>query len=144
MRRLGRIAAAVLLAGSSTAALAAHGKAGLWSTTTTMTMSGMEGMKMPPQTHAGTFCMTQQAVNADAPPKPESPSCQVQNVRHAGNTVSADMVCHGQMEATGHFSTTYDSDTHYRAQMSMAMQGMTMNNAIEGKWLKADCAGATP
>jgi len=76
-------------------------------------------------------------------PRPPNPGCTVQNIHNDGHTVSADMVCHGQMESTGHFSTTYDSDTHYRATMSMAVNGMTMNNAIEGKWLKADCAGAT-
>ncbi len=98
---------------------------------------------MAPQTHSATFCMTAEQVNSDAAPPSENPSCKMQNVHHDGQTVTADMVCHGQMEGTGHFSTTYDSDTHYNTRFSMAMNGMTMNSAIEGKWLKADCAGAT-
>ena len=127
----------------SVPASASHGKAGLWSATTTMTMN-MPGMaNMAPRTHTATFCMTPQQVNSDAPPPPENRSCTMQNVHHDGHTVTADMVCHGQMEGTGHFSTTYDSDAHYRARFSMAMNGMTMNSAIEGKWLKPDCAGAT-
>ncbi|MEJ0025733.1 MAG: DUF3617 domain-containing protein [Rhizomicrobium sp.] len=139
-RHFAWIGAAILV---PSAALAGHGKVGLWSTTSTVTMD-MPGMaNMAPQTHSATFCMTAEQVNSDAPPPSENPSCKMQNVRHDGQTVSADMVCHGQMEGTGHFSTTYDSDTHYKAQFSMAMSGMTMNSAIEGKWLKADCAGAT-
>jgi len=136
------IAAALVFAASSAPALASHARPGLWNTTTTMTMSGVQGMNMPPQTHSATFCMTA-AEASSAAPRPPNPSCAVQNIRNDGHTVSADMVCHGQMEGTGHFSTTYDSDTHYRATMSMAMNGMSMNNAIEGKWLKADCAGAS-
>jgi len=124
------------------AALAGHGKAGLWSSTTTMTMNMPSGPNVPPQTHSATFCMTQEQVNTDAPPPSENPSCKIENVHSLGHTVTADMVCHGQMEGTGHFSTTYDSDTHYRAQFSMAMNGMTMNSAVEGTWVKADCAGA--
>ncbi len=140
-RHLAWLAAAAVLA--PTAALAGHGKVGLWSTTSTMTMNMQGTANMAPQTHSATFCMTAQQVSSDAPPPPENPSCTMQNVHSDGHTVTADMVCHGQMEGTGHFSTTYDSDTHYRAQFSMAMNGMTMNSAIEGKWLKPDCAGAT-
>jgi hypothetical protein len=132
---------AVIAMLSPAAALAAHGKAGLWSTTTTMTIEGMANMR--PQTHSATFCMTPQEVNTDAPPPSQNPSCKMQDVHHDGHTITADMVCHGQMEGTGHFSTTYDSDTHYTAQFSMAMNGMKMNSSVEGKWLKADCAGAT-
>ena len=139
-RHIGWIAAAAVLV--PVAALAGHGKAGLWSTTSTMTMNMPGGPNVPPQTHSATFCMTQQQVASDVPPS-DNPSCKMQNVHSEGRTVTADMVCHGQMEGTGHFSTTYDSDTHYRATMSMAMNGMSMNNAIEGKWLKADCAGAS-
>lgn len=141
MRRLFALAAifAVATAGP---ALASHGRVGLWQATTTMTMS-MPGMaKMPRQTHSATFCMTAQQVASDAPPPSGNPACKMQNLHVMGNTVTADMVCHGQMEGTGHFTTTYDSDTHYTASFSMAMNGMTMASAIVGKWLKADCAGA--
>ncbi len=142
MRRY-TIGIAALAALVPVAAFAGHGKVGLWSTdtTTTMNMPGMDNV--PPQTHSATFCMTTEQVNTDVPPASENPACKMQNVHHDGHTVTADMVCHGQMEGTGHFTTTYDGDTHYKAQFSMAMNGMTMNSAIEGKWLKADCAGAT-
>ncbi len=126
-------AAAILV---PTAALAGHGKVGLWQSTTTMTMNGT-----PPQTHSSTFCMTQAQVLSDAP-QGGNPGCTYQNMHADAHTVTADMVCHGQLEATGHFSTTYDSDTHYLAKFSIVTGGMTMNNSVEGTWLKADCAGA--
>ncbi|MBV9043956.1 MAG: DUF3617 domain-containing protein [Alphaproteobacteria bacterium] len=120
-----------------TAAWAGHGKVGLWETNTTVSMQGM-----PPQTHAATYCMTAAEVASDTPPASANNPCTYTNVSHAGNTITADMVCKGQMNGTGHFSTTYDTDTHYTANISIAMEGMTMTNTVEGRWLKADCAGA--
>jgi hypothetical protein len=136
LKRIVLLSAATMVLLAPGAALASHGKAGLWSSTTTMTMNGM-----PPQTHAATFCMTAAQVNADRPVS-ENPDCTYSNVQVSGHTMSADMVCKGKFNATGHFASTYDSDTHYTAQMSMQMQGITMNNTIEGRWVKADCAGA--
>lgn len=134
---LGRVAlmatVAVLLPG---AALAAHGKAGLWSTTTTVTMAGV-----PPQTHAATYCMTAAEVASDAPPA-DNPDCSYRNAQASGHTYTADMVCKGKFNATGHFSSTYDSDTHYTATIAIATSGVTMTNTVEGKWLRADCTGA--
>lgn len=118
-------------------ALAAHGKAGLWSSTTTMSMASV-----PPQTRSATYCMTQAQVNSDTPPA-NSPDCSYKNVHIDGHAMSADLVCHGSFEATGHFTSTYDGDSHYVAHIAMTTSGMSMTNTIEGKWLKADCAGAT-
>lgn len=133
-RRMAIIAGVLALVPA--AALASHGKAGLWSSTTTMVMNGM-----PPQTHSATYCMTPAEVNTDAPAN-RNPGCVYQNVHVSGHSFTADMVCHGKFEATGHFESTYDSDTHYNATIAMNTNGMTMTNKIEGRWLKADCAGA--
>ncbi|HEY0302531.1 MAG TPA: DUF3617 domain-containing protein [Rhizomicrobium sp.] len=129
------LAAALLLPG---AALAAHGKAGLWSSTTTMTMPGM-----PAQSRAATYCMTQAEVASEAPAADPRSGCVYKNMSVQGRTYNADMVCTGQFKGTGRFSTTYDSDTHYTATIAIAGEGFSMTNAVEGKWLKADCAGAT-
>ncbi len=129
------LAACVLLVPA--AALAAHGKVGLWSATTTVSMAGMA-----PQTHAATFCMTAADVNTDAP-RADNPDCTYSNVHVTGGTIEADMVCHGQINATGHIQSVYDSDTHYTAHISIKTDQMTMINSVDGKWLKADCAGAT-
>ena len=128
--------AAVLLAPG--AALAAHGKVGLWSTTTTMAMPGMG-----PQTHTATYCMTAAEVTSDAPVADSNSGCTYKNVSVQGHTYTADMVCSGQFKGTGHFRSTYDSDTHYNATVAIAGEGFSMTNQVEGKWLKADCGGAT-
>lgn len=131
----------VLLAGVAAfvpvAALAAHGKAGLWSSTTTVDLRGM-----PPQSHTATYCMTQAEVNSDTPAN-RNPDCKYQNVQVNGHMFSADMICTGKFKATGHFQSTYDSDTHYTATVAINTGEMSMTNKIEGKWLRADCAGAT-
>jgi hypothetical protein len=119
------------------AALASHGKAGLWSTSSTMATNGM-----PPRTNTATYCMTQAQVNSDKPPPSENHDCTMVNARTSGHTMSADMVCKGSFNATGHFETTYDSDTHYTAKISMQVQGMSMNTTVDGHWLKTDCGGA--
>jgi len=128
-------AAALLLAPG--AALAAHGKAGMWSSTTTVAMPNM-----PPQSHSTTYCMTPQQVASDTPTADPHSGCTYSNVHVAGQTMSADMTCQGQMNATGRFTSTYDSDTHFNARIDLVMQGMNMINTIDGHWVKADCAGA--
>ena len=138
-RHFAWVAVAVLSIPAAAAKHPGHGKAGLWSSTTTMTIAGMSNV--PPQTHSATFCMTPAQVASDMP-QGGNPDCKMTNMHTEGRTITADMVCHGKLEATGHFVTTYDSDTHYLAKFSFAMNGMTMSSAVEGTWLKADCAGA--
>lgn len=135
IKRVALIAAIAALAPA--AALAAHGKAGLWSSTTTMTVPGMG-----PQSHSATYCMTPAQVNSDAPPG-DNPDCTYQNVHVTGQTYTADMVCKGQFNATGHFSSTYSGDSHFTATITIVTGGMTMTNNVVGQWVKADCAGAT-
>ncbi|MEI9993802.1 MAG: DUF3617 domain-containing protein [Rhizomicrobium sp.] len=137
MLRRGFLAVVALAALAPVAALGGHGKAGLWSSTTTMSMPTMAA-----QTHSATYCMTPAEVKTDAPP-PGNKECSYQNVRLQGHAMSADMVCHGQFEATGHFESDYDSDTHYTAKITIDTGGMKMTNTVEGHWLKADCAGAS-
>ena len=119
------------------AALASHGKAGLWSSTSTMAMNGM-----PPRTTTATYCMTQAQVDSDKPAPSENKDCTMTNTHTTGHTMSADMVCKGSFSATGHFESTYDSETHYTAKISMKMQDMALNTTVDGHWLKADCGGA--
>jgi len=128
------MAAALVLAPD---AYAAHGKAGLWSSTTTVTIPNVA-----PQVHATTYCMTPQQVASDAPAADPRSGCTYSNVHVTGHTMTADMTCKGQMDATGHFSSTYDSDTHFNAKIDIATQGINMTNMVEGHWVKADCAGA--
>ncbi len=139
------IAIALVLSAIAVPAMATpHARPGFWSTTTMMSMNGgPKGFRMPPRTLTASFCLTPAQANSDAP-KPPSRNCTIANIRNDGHTVTADMVCHGAMEGRGHFSTTYDSDTHYHSQMTMTTRGMTMTNATDAKWLKADCVSKTP
>jgi hypothetical protein len=121
-----------------TAAFAAHGKAGLWESTTTVTMKDT-----PPQSRTATFCMTPEEVAQEvSPPSEPSSPCTYTNVSRSGNAVSADMVCTAPMAGTGRYSATYDSETHYTSTVAVALQGTSMTNSVEGHWVKADCAGA--
>jgi len=143
------------------AALAAHGKAGLWETTVTMNIAGMPtmspeqlaqmnamGVHMPTaHTVTAQHCMTPEEVAQDAPPSPRSTKeCAMSQVTVSGHTYTADMICTGEMEGHGHVSVSYDGDEHYVGTWSFngAMHGhpANMTNTFEGKWISADCAGA--
>ncbi len=137
LKSVALLAAAVLFVPG--AALAAHGKVGLWESTTSVSMPGMPAQAP----HKATYCMTADQVKADTPPTDARSGCTYKNVSVQGHTFTADMVCTGQFTATGHFTSTYDNDTHYTATIGIAGDGFSMTNKIEGRWLKADCAGAT-
>jgi hypothetical protein len=147
-------------------ALANHGKVGLWKITITMPhgQMGMPDMsKMPPAMRARMaaagmsgntmtveHCMTAAEVAASMPhfDRPHGKSqCQPTNMKVAGNTMSADMVCAGTFSATGHSKFTFDSDTHYTGEVSM--KGMAHGHAIdqdekfEGQWVSASCGTVT-
>jgi hypothetical protein len=147
------------------AALAEHGKVGLWDDTTTATMPSM----MPPMSPAQMaqlspaqmaqmqamqkpvvhgvhyqFCMTPAEVASDNPPTLNSKTCSWANVTAAGHSFSGDVVCAGKLyNGTGHFSLSFDSDEHYTGQISMSGvtngQSVKSSSALEGKWVSADC-----
>ena len=149
------------------AAIASHGKVGLWSITTTMDMGGMRpmpqmpqmtpeqmakmkqmgiqmpGMGGPPHTMTTQHCMTAAEVNSDKPPPAREHDCTMTNEKIAGQSMSADMVCTGEMKGNGHLTVIYDSTEHYSGKMDFtgASHGhqMSMTNTFEGKWVSANC-----
>ena len=165
----------VLIAGAGLAALglvavpaiASHGKVGLWSVTVTVQMAGMPAMpdmsKLPPEAQAAmrahgvsmnghtmnaTHCMTAEEVNRDTPPDmSRNNECKMTNMHVGGQAMSADMVCGGDMQGTGHFEIAFDSPTHYSGKATMAgsAHGHPVNSVTtyEGRWVSADCKGAT-
>jgi hypothetical protein len=160
---LGAGAAALIIA--AVPAIASHGKAGLWSVTVTMNMPGMPDMsKLPPEAQAAMrargmsmngrtmtvqHCMTQEEVNAiKPPPMRNGQDCKMSNVKTVGQSFSADLVCTGEMNATGHFEITYDTPEHYTGKQSFTgtQDGHPINatTTMEGRWVSADCKGATP
>jgi len=155
------LGAAFILA-ASPAALAAHGKAGTWEVTTTMSGGGMGAMpdmsKLPPEVRArmqahgvqmngggmtAKFCMTADQVANDKPPMTHHGNCEAQNMKVKGNTFSADVVCKGHMNGKGHVEVTYDTPEHYTGHQTITMtmdgQQMTHDMTMEGHWLSADC-----
>jgi hypothetical protein len=137
---VGVVAALIAMTG---AALADHGKAGLWQVSTKMTMPGMPQA----QTYSSQHCMTADEVKRDAMPPSSNHDCKMTNEKVSGGSFSGDMVCNGEAKGTGHIAVTYDSNTHYAGQMTMAMNAgghaMNMTNSFEGKWLSADCGKVT-
>jgi hypothetical protein len=157
---IGGIGAVALIAAGG-AALAGHGKVGLWDET--ITMSGMAQMldmsKLPPEIQARMraagvsangnsvhvqHCMTAQEVAMDTLPRNISNSgCKISNSKTNGHTMSTDMVCTGNFNGTGHMEVIFDSPTHYSGQLTMngTSEGrpMKQSQTFESKWVSADC-----
>lgn len=161
--RKSMICAALVLgavAAVPSAALAAHGKVGLWEITTHMSMPGMAaqippeamarmkamGMQMPGnQTFTSQHCMTAEEVTQDKPPPMRhTQDCTMSNYTHDARAVNVDMVCKtADMEGQGHVSVNYDSDAHYSGSYTFTGSAhghpANMTNSFEGKWISADC-----
>jgi len=161
-----RIAAAALATGLllSPAALAGHGKAGLWEVTTKNTIAGMAGMpdmaSLPPQVQAqmrahgvqmnggggitSRFCMTADQVANDRPVVDHPGECKPQNMKFTGQAFSTDIVCTGKMKGTGHVQFTFSSPEHYSGSETMDMTepgGMPMRTTMtmDARWLSPNC-----
>lgn len=165
MKRILMATAAVLLL-SPGAALAAHGKAGLWNITTSMSMPNMPqmppeaaammkqrgmNMKMPGMEPITTqICMTQADVDTDIPPRTgdRDESCQTHVISKTDSSMTADMICTGRMQGTGHMQVSYSGAEHYSGSYSFkgSMEGRPneMTSSFKGDWVKADCGAVKP
>jgi hypothetical protein len=166
-KRVWMAGAGVVALGLAVPAIASHGKVGLWNVTVTVQMAGMPAMpdmsKLPPEAQAAmrahgvtmnghtintTHCMTAEEVNQDTPPDmSRNKDCRMTNVRMGGQSMSADMVCTGEMQGTGHVDISFDSPEHYSGKSTMTgtLEGRPVNNVttFDGRWVSADCKGAT-
>ena len=150
---------------SSGAALAGHGKAGLWNVTTSMTMPNMpqmtpemmammkqRGVKMPGTGEPITsqVCMTQADVDSDIPPRTggHEESCTNNITSKTATSISADMVCSGRMQGTGHLQVSYNGAEHYTGSYNFkgTAEGhpADMTSNFKGDWVKADCGAVKP
>jgi hypothetical protein len=158
------IAAAIVLAPA--AALAAHGKPGLWNISSTMQMANMP--QMPPQAMAmmkargmsmpgmggapvvSQICMTQDQVNADKPPamSQHEESCTTKVLNQTATSVTAETTCHGRMNGVGHSQISWRGNDHYEG--SYSFKGMAeghpqdMSTHFAGDFVKADCGSVKP
>jgi hypothetical protein len=151
---------AVLLA--PYAALAAHGKAGLWQITVKVNGQSVnmpDMSKLPPEVQARMkamgvavssagvtmqHCMTPQETVLNLPPAGvHDKSCTYSNSGFVNGTMNADVTCTGKFTGTGHVRFVYDSDEHFTEEGSMTgMSGdkqITRSESMEGTWLSAQC-----
>jgi hypothetical protein len=157
---IGLTAAALILAPG--AALASHGKAGLWNVSTTMNMAmqmppeAMEqmkkmGVKMPTaHAFASQICMTQAEVDSDKlPPMGKNESgCTSHIVSQTGFSMTAQTVCNGEMKGSGQMQISYSGAEHYTGSYSfkgnMSGQPMDTSSSFKGDWVKSDCGAIKP
>src|SRR5215469_6360899 len=132
------------------AALAAHGKAGLWTVTSTMQMSNApqippEALAMMKERHIPVpgsgeptttqMCMTQEQVNADKPPPMSNreESCDPKVVNQSPGLMEVEITCHGHMNGVGHLRVSWRGNEHYesiynfKGAMDGRPQDMTMH-----------------
>lgn len=150
--------AALLLAPGM--AFAGHGKAGLWSVTSTTNM----GVTLPPdvarqmkmsgtpgsRTHTSRMCMSQAEVDSSTPPHidQDATGCATKVVSATANSMSSQTVCDGNMKGTGTMKITYTGDAAYAGAYdfngTLAGNPTRMSTTFKGKWLKADCGAVKP
>ena len=62
--------------------------------------------------------------------------------------MSADTVCSGRMQGTGHMQVSYSGAEHYEGSYSFkgSMEGHPnqMSSTFKGDWVKADCGSVKP
>jgi hypothetical protein len=145
------------------AAMAAHGKAGLWTVTSTMDMKGMPAMPpeamammkerhmpMPGQPFTTQMCMTQEQVNADKPPaiRNDAVSCDTKVISQSPGAMHTQVTCHGRVNGTGDMQISWRGNEHYegtynfKGDASGHPQDMTTH--YTGDFVKADCGSVKP
>jgi len=140
MRRGAAILGAVGVLVVSGPAFAAHGKAGLWDLSVTVSAPGMDH----PQVVSNQHCMTAGEVASPGLSAPSQSGCSMQNAQTEGTTLSGDLVCTGEHKGSGHMTVTYDSPEHYSGTMtftSTADDGtsVAVSQKMEGRWVSASC-----
>ena len=162
----GLAATAILLAPA--AALAAHGRAGLWKISTTMDMPDMPQMSnMPPEAMAmmklrgmsipgngapmvTQICMTQDEVNTDRIPSMNNreQNCTTKLLSQTPSAMTAETTCHGRMEGVGRMQMSWRGNDHYEGTYSFkgSMEGRPhqMTTRYTGDFVKADCGSVKP
>lgn len=162
---ISRIAVALSLTLFATGSLAIEElKPGQWDMTMDMKMKNMPemsaedlaamkqmGVKIPGMGGPMKMqqCITPEQASMKQPMNPTGDqSCTVKNHKQKGNTVTGELVCTGDMKATGKFETTMVGNTSYTSKMSLkgVSNGEPIDQDIEtsGKWVKAKCDPGIP
>jgi Protein of unknown function (DUF3617) len=154
--------AAAMLVLAPNAAFAGHGKAGLWTVTSTTDMAmamppevaaqmKQAGMTMPkPAPITSRMCMSQSDVDSDKPPQmdPNASGCDTKLIKASASAIEAQMTCSGKMKGTGHMQIAYSAPEHYSGSYSFkgTVEGnpTSMSTSFKGDWVKADCGAVKP
>jgi len=150
------------------AAFGAHGKAGLWTITSSTKLANMpqmqnlppeamammkaRGMQMPGmgQPMVSQICMTQDEVNADHPPamREAGQSCTTKVLSQTANSVNTEITCHGRVEGTGRAQVSWRGTDHYEGTYNFkgTMEGQVqeISTSYSGDFVKADCGNVKP
>jgi hypothetical protein len=150
------------------AAFAAHGKAGLWTISSTTKMPNMPQMQnLPPEAMAmmkargmqmpgmgqpivTQICMTQEEVNMDHPPamRQAGQSCTTKVLSQTATSVNTEVTCHGRVEGVGHAQMSWRGNDHYEGTYNFkgTMEGhvQEINTSYTGDYVKADCGSVKP
>jgi hypothetical protein len=100
----------------------------LWKTTSQMVMPGVPFSPPPNTTQLCTAAEWTQP-----PPPPPGQSCTVSNFQRAGNKVSWDTQCTGEMEMSGHGEITFTSEDAYTGAIEFTAEGMTVTVNLTGE-----------
>jgi len=145
------------------AAFAAHGRAGLWTVTSTMEMPDMpqmppqalemmkaRGMPMPGQPFTTQMCMTQDQVNADKPPSMSNNdvSCDTKILSQSPGAMHTQVTCKGKVNGVGDMQIAWRGTDHYEGTYSFKGTAdgrpQNMNTRYTGDFVKADCGSVKP
>jgi hypothetical protein len=156
---------AITVALAPAAALAAHGKAGLWNISSTMETASMpqmppeamammksRGMKIPGmggQPIVTQICMTKEQVNGDKPPMSNrQENCTTKLLNQTSTSMTSEVTCHGLMEGVGRAQMSWRGSEHYEGTYSFkgTMEGrpQQISTRYTGDFVKADCGAVKP
>ena len=160
------IASIIVMALVALPAWAGPGKAGLWDVTTQINFT-KGGPQIPPaqlekmkqmgidlpfgKPVTSKVCVTPEMAARDEAPRPvrEKDGCEMKNYNRSGSTITADMVCNGNMKGTGKLKVNYDSNASYNGTMDFngtepQSGAVEMHNAFSGKWISDSCGTVKP
>ena len=144
----------------ATPALAKQGKVGLWNVTSTTemalppeTVAAMKkaGMDLPkPQPVTVQMCMSQAEVDSENPPHLDrtATGCDTKVVKRTASSMTASVVCKGNMRGTGSIQIDYQGAERYSGTYSFkgstGGQATNVTTSFRGQWLRADCGKVKP
>lgn len=128
MSNSGRVAAAFALCAFASLAGSQDRPGNLWKTTSQTVLPGVP-FSPPPQ--VAQLCTARDWTAP--PPPPPGQSCTVSNFQRAGNKVSWDTQCTGEMAMSGHGEITFTGEDAYSGTIDFTAEGVTLKVNLTGE-----------